>query len=116
MSQLNAAASGEFEDGSGERIEFVSEQSPDDPSVLLVSLRGSGEPPEPKGVPEKQLEDLLPKSTVGKLDAGKCCSICICDLEMGETIRKLACGHCFHNEFFDRWFARSVMCLTLINN
>ena len=61
-------------------------------------------------MPEKQLEDLLPKSTVGKLDAGKCCSICICDLEMGETIRKLACGHCFHNECVDRWFARSVLC------
>lgn len=132
-----------------------------------VSLGRSEPPPEPVGVPPKQLEQLVPSRTVGGAlptprhpsrapraaarepqplepqplepqrlltscaltsrascatctsvmchvasaeDSGSCCSICICDLECGETMRKLECGHCFHASCIDRWFARSVLC------
>ena len=80
MAQLNVAANSEFE--RGERVELFSEPSPDDPSVMLVSLGRNAAPPEPQGVPEKRLEELLPKSTVGKEEEGNCCSICICDFEV----------------------------------
>ena len=111
MAQLNVAATSELE--RGERVELMGETGGDvspGGGVVLMTLGGPPPPPEPQGVPPKQLEELLPKTTVGKAEEGMTCSICICDLEEGETIRKLECDHCYHAQCIDKWFARSVLC------
>ena len=79
MAQLNVAANTELD--RGERVELMSEAA--EPNVVLVSL-GRNEPPaEPVGVPPKQLEELLPKQAATADEAGQCCSVCICDIEVG---------------------------------
>ena len=58
---------------------------------------GSSAPPEPMGVPSGQLEEVVPKSITTAEEIGQTCSICICELEEEETIRRLPiCGHRFH--------------------
>lgn len=108
MAQLNAAAgNGDFE--AGDTVQLFGEPSADDPSVVLVSLGRPAPPPEPVGVPDKLLEEVVPSSKATAVEEGECCSICIADLEEGETIRKLpGCGHCYHAHCVDRWFKRSV--------
>jgi len=36
------------------------------------------------------------------------CPICLADLESGETLGKLYCGHCFHQACIRRWLAKKV--------
>ena len=49
------------------------------------------------GVPSGQLEEVVPKSITTAEEIGQTCSICICELEEEETIRRLPiCGHRFH--------------------
>ena len=89
MAQLNAAASQDM----GERVELGVSTSSDQPSVVLLTMPRNEPPSEPQGVPADKLEDLLPKRPATGNECGECCSICICDVEKDDSIRKLACGH-----------------------
>ena len=111
MAQLNVAATSEVDRATGGGFEVFGEASPEDPNLVLVTLGRSQQPPEPVGVPEKRLEELVPASTAGKAEVDVTCSICICEIEEGEAVRKLpGCDHCFHTACIDRWFKRSVLC------
>ena len=111
MAQLNVAATSEVDRATGGGFEVFGEVSPEDPNLVLVTLDRSQQPPEPVGVPEKRLEELVPASTAGKAEVDVTCSICICEIEEGEAVRKLpGCDHCFHTACIDRWFKRSVLC------
>eukprot|EP00803_Ostreobium_quekettii_P007787 evm.model.scf_24.8 EVM.evm.TU.scf_24.8 scf_24:192052-209492(+) len=55
------------------------------------------------------LEELVynPKS-MGK--NGATCTICITDFEKGDKLRKLPCGHLFHEVCITRWLSQAVDC------
>ena len=40
------------------------------------------------------------------LDQEECCSICLCDLQNGENVVLLACGHCFHPTCVKEWLVK----------
>ncbi|KOO25382.1 hypothetical protein Ctob_008961 [Chrysochromulina tobinii] len=106
MAQLQVAAETEME-----RVEFFGGDDSDDPSgVFLVSM-APRRAPEPIGVPAKKIEEIMPELEASAADVEVTCSICICELEEGETIRCMPnCSHKFHSKCIDRWFERSVAC------
>ena len=61
-----------------------------------------------KGVPPELLK-WMPIFTVADLDSGFC-TICLDDLQAGDRVRELFCGHRFHQTCVDQWLAVSVMC------
>ena len=61
-----------------------------------------------KGVPPELLK-WMPTFTVADVDSGFC-SICLDDLQAGDRVRELFCGHRFHQTCVDQWLAVSVMC------
>lgn len=38
------------------------------------------------------------------------CSICLSDMQHGENVKELACGHCYHPECIDQWLLVSPLC------
>lgn len=38
------------------------------------------------------------------------CSVCLCEFEEGDRLRKLPCGHHFHQSCIDEWLRRSKKC------
>ena len=38
------------------------------------------------------------------------CNICYCEFEIGERVRKLTCGHVFHQDCIDRWLQEATTC------
>jgi len=44
---------------------------------------------------------------------GDTCSICILELEVGERIADLCCGHCFHADCLSEWIKKKVRKLSL---
>ena len=104
--ELQVAAETEME-----RVEFFGGDDSDDPSgVFLVSM-APRRAPEPIGVPAKKIEEIMPELEASAADVEVTCSICICELEEGETIRCMPnCSHKFHSKCIDRWFERSVAC------
>ena len=41
---------------------------------------------------------------------GTTCSVCLCDFELGESVRTLPCAHDFHAECIDKWFECARAC------
>jgi Ring finger domain len=52
--------------------------------------------------------DRLPVSTVGEL--GDTCSICLEDMQMGDTHHDLPCGHVMHLACTTEWFRSGTRC------
>ena len=104
--ELQVAAETEME-----RVEFFGGDDSDDPSgVFLVSM-APRRAPDPVGVPAKKIDEIMPELEASAADVEVTCSICICELEEGETIRCMPnCSHKFHSKCIDRWFERSVAC------
>ena len=61
-----------------------------------------------KGVPPELLK-WMPIFKVADVDSGFC-TICLDDLQAGDRVRELFCGHRFHQTCVDQWLAVSVMC------
>lgn len=38
------------------------------------------------------------------------CAVCLCDFEQGDQLRRLPCGHYFHQKCIDEWLHRSKKC------
>ncbi|KAI8872338.1 hypothetical protein GQ42DRAFT_75451 [Ramicandelaber brevisporus] len=53
---------------------------------------------------------VLEHESADDVDAQEQCSICLCDHEVGQTVRQLPCGHVFHLECIDRWLVISATC------
>jgi Ring finger domain len=45
-------------------------------------------------------------------EIGELCTCCQQDVEAGQHIKKLSCGHIYHAECIDEWFKSSVYCPT----
>jgi len=43
-------------------------------------------------------------------DEGDKCTICLCEMEDGEDVRRLPCWHLFHIQCVDRWLGLNKMC------
>lgn len=63
-----------------------------------------------KGMAADAIADL-PAMTFTDADAACCCSVCLHDMEAGETARRLPdCGHTFHLACIDGWLCRHASC------
>jgi hypothetical protein len=60
---------------------------------------------------QNQINDATTVETVQENEGG--CAICQDDMVAGNEIRIITvCGHKFHKECIDTWFARNVRCPT----
>ena len=81
-------------------------------SAAGEALFGAAELP---GLTDEQIEastELLKPAEVAKLTDDITCSICICEFEEGEAVRRLPCHHLhiYHTECVDQWFQQSRLC------
>jgi len=70
-------------------------------------------PPPNRGLPEdvlKQFPVCPYQSLPQDQDISTTCSICLCDYEPEDQVRKLPCGHLFHMDCSDRWLCKSSTC------
>ena len=58
---------------------------------------------------EYHLEDSKPESLVLKKKQQDC-SICLANIQKGESLRKLNCGHIFHKSCLDGWLKLKAIC------
>jgi len=63
-----------------------------------------------KGMTEKEMEQIPMDVHLNEFDGAASCSVCISDLESGEIIRKLPCGHRFHRGCIDTWLEQNITC------
>ena len=68
---------------------------------------GSNKPP--AGLSMLQIE-LLPTSCISEHQVGTQCTICMEKLELGETVRTIACYHYFHKGCIERWLRNHKKC------
>jgi len=45
-----------------------------------------------------------------QVDAELSCAVCLSDLQLGEMLRPLPCGHVFHQSCIDKWLQRNGIC------
>jgi hypothetical protein len=75
------------------------------------ALRGFVDQPVVVMPTQNQINDATTVETVQENEGG--CAICQDDMVAGNEIRKITvCGHIFHKECIDTWFARNVRCPT----
>ena len=48
--------------------------------------------------------DQFPTTQISEQQAGDECTVCLLDYKVGETVRQLPCGHCFHTDCLTTWF------------
>jgi hypothetical protein len=60
--------------------------------------------------PSKELMDKCEKYTYVKKDIDEGCTICQCDLENGDDVHKLLCGHIFHQSCVGQWLMNHSTC------
>ena len=104
--ELQVAADMDSEDGGGANVTLDRIFGEDGEFVLTSNA--PQQPPERVGVPPKQLEELMPAAVLmpSEPEVGTTCSICIADLEAGESVRRMSnCKHCYHDKCIDRWCA-----------
>mmetsp|Transcript_32862 Transcript_32862/g.83183 ORF Transcript_32862/g.83183 Transcript_32862/m.83183 type:complete len:310 (+) Transcript_32862:93-1022(+) len=66
----------------------------------------------PRGADDELLARLpLEECPIELLTEGQTsCAVCLCDFEGGEQLRRLPCGHKFHQPCIDRWLRRNRAC------
>jgi len=62
------------------------------------------------GAAQEMIDSHTVASTWSTGPPGAQCVICVEDLTEGETIRRLPCGHVYHQECIDLWLQRSRLC------
>ena len=60
----------------------------------------------------KEAIQAIPETQKVVGDGLEACCICMCDYEESETVKKLACGHCFHQECIEQWLTSHTKCPT----
>jgi len=45
-------------------------------------------------------------------DELEACCICMCEYDLSEKVKKLGCGHCFHQDCIGEWLHRHTVCPT----
>jgi len=63
-----------------------------------------------KGLSEEEMKNFSTEVYMKAFDGPASCNICISDLESGEFLRKLTCGHKFHKECIDTWLSENITC------
>lgn len=54
--------------------------------------------------------DILPQYS------GSPCAVCLCDYEVGDTMRPLPCKHVFHHRCINKWLQRNGVCPLCMQN
>lgn len=73
-------------------------------------------PSQSRGMPVHLLSRFLPEQSIGTpgaptfADSDPTCSICLEVYKIGESVRQLPCGHCFHTACGDAWLTKSATC------
>jgi hypothetical protein len=63
---------------------------------------------------QQQIDAMETITAKGDENDGTCasCSVCLSDIEGGENMKRLSCGHCYHSPCIDTWLLRSRICPT----
>lgn len=90
----------------GVEFRYVTEQSLDYESLVrldeqLVRQRNAA---------PKNVINSLPEVVATEADVDIRCVVCMCDVEVGEKLRALPCGHKFHKKCIDEWFTYNGAC------
>jgi len=65
----------------------------------------------PCAAPQDVIESLcLTCCSAEQVNAGLSCAVCLSDLQLGEMLRPLPCGHVFHQACIDKWLQRNGVC------
>lgn len=62
------------------------------------------------GLSAAQIASLENREVLGSSMQADACSICIEGFHVGDSIRRLACGHAFHISCIDLWLVRQASC------
>lgn len=68
----------------------------------------------PKQIARLQLVPFTQELCGG--EPGACCAVCLSDFELGESLRRLPCGHFFHQDCCDTWLYRNKRCPVCIRS
>lgn len=75
---------------------------------------GQLESPKPKGAEQATISrttSVLEYSpSLFDDPTGASCAVCLCEFGAGDSLRKLPCGHFFHEHCVDRWLVRNKRC------
>ena len=63
---------------------------------------------------QQQIDAMEIITAKGDENNGSCasCSVCLSDIEGGENMKRLSCGHCYHSPCINTWLLRSCICPT----
>ena len=63
---------------------------------------------------QQRIDAMETITAKGDENDGTCasCSVCLSDIEGGENMKRLSCGHCYHSPCIDTWLLRSRICPT----
>jgi len=70
------------------------------------------EAPKPKAASPEQISalQLVPFTSDLFREPGAHCAVCLSEYELGNSLRRLPCGHHFHKQCADEWLRRSTKC------
>jgi hypothetical protein len=78
------------------------------------SRLGQPASPKPKGAEKATITSttsvLKYSPSLFEDPAGAGCAVCLCEFEDGDSLRRLPCGHFFHEHCVDRWLVRNKRC------
>jgi len=63
-----------------------------------------------KGLNEEEMKQFSTEVYMKAFDGPGSCNICISELESGDFLRKLTCGHKFHKDCIDTWLSENITC------
>jgi len=69
-----------------------------------------------KGLNEKELNKLPSFQYNGSPISENNCSICICEWEIGQQLKKLNCSHTFHEDCLNQWLKKKKSCPLCLKN
>merc|ERR1719174_3346364 len=65
------------------------------------------------GATSQQISKLdVVEFSAATAEHGCTCSVCLCDFEEQEKVKRLPCGHDFHQECIDKWLTKNAICPT----
>lgn len=63
-----------------------------------------------RGMSAEEIKKFPVQLYVKSLDGEGTCTVCFCEYETGEYIRKLGCKHRFHQTCIDKWMETNIVC------
>lgn len=62
------------------------------------------------GLNKNQLDNFPTRTFLACTNSNTCCSVCLEDFELGETLKKIKCKHEFHKSCIETWLKSNITC------